>query len=248
MLKIIYLFLLTIFVPVNCNYCTDQCQFSLYFDDPLHIPENCPNAYGHTFLICHVDLEVNYIENTIDINLYSEENATPYPVEIHYRMDINGSFEKPNERMTARLQYSCTVLDDCARTYLIKIYEMLSNHKPVLYVIKDNLYDSANSKVEQCYNLDNQTVDCKNGRCRAEVGTYIESDHPFDPISYYRTYCDYYPPGDPFNNKTGLSTINTYGIPTYMGVFNTIHYVCNKNLCNNDATIKLIQNLTCGLQ
>jgi len=190
-----------------------------------------------------VDLEVNYIENTIDINLYSEENATPYPVEIHYRMDINGSFEKPNERMTARLQYSCTVLDDCARTYLIKIYEMLSNHKPILYVIKDNLYDSANSKVEECYNLDNQTVDCKNGLCRAEVGLYIESDHPFDPIPYYRTYCDYYPPGDPFYNKTGLSTINTYGLPTPLGVFNTIHYVCNKNLCNNDENIKLIRNL-----
>ncbi len=50
------------FVTVNCNYCTDKCQFSLSFNEPFQVPDNCPKEYGHNYLQCHANLQ-------IDINL-----------------------------------------------------------------------------------------------------------------------------------------------------------------------------------
>jgi hypothetical protein len=241
MLKEIFLLFLTIFVAVNCNYCTDDCQFTLSFDDQFQVPENCPKSYGHTFLICHSDFQLDYVEKTIDVNMYAE--GIVLTNEVHYQMDIISNFEPSIERMTARLQYSCTLLDDCARAYTLEKFETLFSHTPVLYSIKDNLYNVGSSNVQQCYDLENKTVDCKNGLCRAELGSYLKPDDPFTPIPYYKTYCDYYPPDDPFKNKTGLISTNTYGLPTSRGIFDTLHYVCNRNLCNNYENIELIQNL-----
>jgi len=205
------------------------------------VPDNCPKAYGHTFLICHSDFQIDYIEKTINVNMYAEENTLTN--EEHYRMDIFSSFDQSNEQITATLKYSCTVIDDCARTYAEGKAKILFNHQPILYAIKDNLYNLKSSNVQQCYDLENKTIDCINGLCRAELGSYLQPDDPFTPIPYYKTYCDYYPPDDPFQNKTGFMSTNTYGIPSEIGIFNTLHYVCNKNLCNNYGNIQFIQKL-----
>ncbi len=245
MLKEIFFLLLTIFVAVNCNYCTDKCMFSLSFNDPFVVPENCQKVYGHGALQCHSDIQIDYIQRTIDFNLWGTENV-PTGGSM-YQMDIFSSFDEHNEQLTAKLQYSCAIwLDDyeCAKNYTLERLQIMLDHESILYTMKDRLYDLKGSNVQQCYDLQNKTVNCMNGLCRAEVGGVQNPDVHWDPpIPYYKTYCNYYPPDDPFQNTTGLISTTTNGIPPDFGIFDRVHYVCNTNLCNGDENIKFIQQL-----
>jgi len=241
MLKEIFLFLLTIFVTVNCNYCTDKCQFSLSFNEPLVVPENCPKEYGHNYITCRTIIQIDYVQQTIDINLFADANiVTGRDL---YQLDIISSFDQPNEQIRVVLQYSCVYIDECARNYTEEKLKILLDHQTILYTIKDKLYNFKSSNVQQCYDLQNETTNCMNGLCLAELGSFITSDDPYNPIPYYKTYCNYYPSEQPFQNKTGLNNTNQYGIPSVFGIFNSLHYVCNQNLCNNYENINLIQKL-----
>jgi hypothetical protein len=241
MLKEIFLLLPTIFVTVNCNYCTDKCQFSLTFNDPLVVPENCPKEYGHGYITCRTIIQIDYVQKTIDINLFADENiVTGNDL---YQLDIVSSFDPSNEQIRVVLQYSCVYIDECARNYTEEKFKILLDHQTILYTIKDKLYNIKSSNVQQCYDLQNKTSNCTNGLCLADLGGVNNPDDPDDVIPYYKTYCNYNASEERFQNKTGLNSTNQYGIPAVFGIFNSLHYVCNQNLCNNNENINLIQQL-----
>ncbi|CAF0958921.1 unnamed protein product [Didymodactylos carnosus] len=110
----------------------------------------------------------------------------------------------------------------------------------ILHTIRDKLYNSGSSNVQQCNDLQNETIACMNGLCRAELGAF---DNPEDPVPFYRTYCNHSPLEDPFQNKTGFFDVVPHGYPPPGENMHNFYYVCNQNLCKNQETVNVIQKL-----
>ena len=237
----ILLLLSTVFITVNCNYCTQECKFSLSFHEPFQVPASCSTTYGTPYITCLVDIQIDYARKKINVQLYASDNIITG--NDMYQMDINGSFHQHNQTLAAELKYQCVFTDDCAKNYTRRIFPILLSHQTILHKIKDRVYNHNSSNVQRCYDLQNKTIDCINGQCRAEVGIMSNPNDTYNPLPFYKTYCNYYPSEDPFHNATGFVGTYTYGVPPEFGVFNNLHFVCNRNLCNNNKNIKLIQNL-----
>ncbi|CAF1564199.1 unnamed protein product, partial [Didymodactylos carnosus] len=208
------------------------------FGEPFQVPKNCTTETGDNTFTCFVTAYIDYIQKQIEIQL-NAENESPASNET-YGQEIMLRFDQSDELMKTGVIYGCTISNDCAKNYIEKQLRILVDHEGILHTIKDKLYNPGSSNVQQCNDLQNNTIACGNGQCRAELGTF---NNPEDPVPFYRTYCNYSPPEDPFQNKTGLFDITARGYPPPGVDMHDLYYVCNQNLCNNQETINLIQKL-----
>lgn len=230
---------LSIFIKYSSsNYiqCTPQCpQITVPFQQPLLIPIDHHNNLTHTYvdaLICIIEYRIDYDAKQIYINFKASNNTNTFKNESYAEFLIQsiwlGFNEESKQPNLTHRKYGCNIKDDCARLfYSNTIVRLITDGKLKLDKINDNLYNQSNSK-RRCKDnrkTGNQSlVRCGKGLCYAhniEEKQYCTNDSTptlFSEIEYY------------------LPKLTT-------DERELVEYKCNKDLCNKNATIKIIKNI-----
>ncbi|CAF0858608.1 unnamed protein product [Adineta steineri] len=222
-------------------FCTSKCsKIIVPFNKSLWIPVACQENTDiyDIALICTVHYRIDYDAKHVYIDFIASNDTNnvrePYQTEFLIQTVWLGFNEQSGQPNITDRQYECNTQNDCARLfYLSTIQRLITDGKLQLDEIRSKLYKSRlpTNKSKHYYCKDNSkrgnksAVICKSGLCSAD-NTNMEQHCAKD------------------NSPTLFSNIE-YHVPRLIKhEKEVIQYKCNKNLCNkNDMIVIINQHL-----
>ena len=124
-LAIICLILSVIIEIHGYSNCIDDCHFSQSLDSPFAIPDECSKT-RFTFL-CQVDFTIDYTKKSINVIFGSSRDfKRKRAVDIDAKYDYIREITRINStEITTNFFYSCTLGDECEKTYLTQMIPKL---------------------------------------------------------------------------------------------------------------------------